>query len=151
MSALTVQSSQAKGSLLEERLDILVNANIKNRAKDHDWMAKVLRSEAGPANYARFQGYLETEVNFYDKLVPELRSLGTPLPKLFPYLWGDYQTFNREVLILERDNDFQPAPISSEGSVANSNILVERLSLKMQYFSFLHTMYLSDSKIPYCV
>ena len=98
-------------------------------------MAKVLRSEAGPANYARFQGYLETEVNFYDKLVPELRSLGTPLPTLFPYLWGDYQTFNREVLILERDNDFQPAPISSEGSVANSNISVER-TFKMIVFIF---------------
>ena len=86
-------------------------------------MAKVLRSEAGPANYARFQGYLETEVNFYDKLVPELRSLGTPLPKLFPYLWGDYQTFNREVLILERDNDFFPAPISTEESTPISTTI----------------------------
>ena len=137
---MTVQSSQAKGSLLEERLDILVNANIKNRAKDYDWMAKVLRSEAGPANYARFQGYLETEVNFYDKLVPELRTLGTPLPTLFPYLWGDYQTFNREVLILERDNDFQPAPISSEGSIANSNISVETT---FKIIIFLLTQYIS--------
>ena len=125
---------------MEERLDILVNANIKNRAKDYDWMAKVLRSEAGPANYARFQGYLETEVNFYDKLLPELRSLGTPLPPLFPYLWGDYQTFNREVLILERDNDFQPAAISSEGSIANSNISVETT---FKIIIFLLTQYIS--------
>lgn len=124
---------------MEERLDILVNASIKNRAKDYDWMAKVLRSEAGPANYARFQGYLETEVNFYDKLLPELRSLGTPLPTLFPYLWGDYQTFNREVLILERDNDFQPAPISSEGSVANSYMYFHGKNFQNDSFSF-HTI-----------
>ena len=56
VNTLTVQGSQSKGSLLEERLDIQVNAQIKSRSKDYDWMAKVLRSEAGPANYARFQG-----------------------------------------------------------------------------------------------
>ena len=56
VNTLTVQGSQSKGSLLEERLDIQVNAQIKSRSKDYDWMAKVLRSEAGPANYSRFQG-----------------------------------------------------------------------------------------------
>ena len=62
-----------------------------------------------------FKGYLETEVNFYDKLIPELRTLGTPLPHLFPYLWGDYETHSKEVLLLERREDFNLAPLSSEG------------------------------------
>ena len=61
------------------------------------------------------KGYLETEVNFYDKLIPELRTLGTPLPHLFPYLWGDYETHSKEVLLLERRNDYNLAPLSSEG------------------------------------
>ena len=63
VNTLTVQGSQSKGSLLEERLDIQVNAQIKSRSKDYDWMAKVLRSEAGPANYSRFQG-INKIINF---------------------------------------------------------------------------------------
>ena len=40
-----------------------MEANVKGRTKEFSWLAKVLRAEAGPANYARFQ-------------VPRNRSLG---------------------------------------------------------------------------
>ena len=101
--------TDSKGSLLEERVRVQIAAQVKNRTKNYDWTAKVLRSESGPANYARFQGLLETEVNFYDKLLPELDQLRTVLPKTFPYLWGDSKTLNKEVLLLERDPDFSLA------------------------------------------
>ena len=55
LSSLTVKNADSKASLLEERLNIQVNAFIRGRSKDYDWIAKVLRSESGPANYARFQ------------------------------------------------------------------------------------------------
>ena len=38
-------------------------------------IVQVLRAEAGPANYARFQGILETEIDFYERLVPSLQRL----------------------------------------------------------------------------
>ena len=41
--------------MLEERLIIYVEAVVKGRNKGYGWLAKVLRPEAGPANYARFQ------------------------------------------------------------------------------------------------
>ena len=44
-----------RGSLLEERLIVYVEAVVKGREKGYGWLAKVLRPEAGPANYARFQ------------------------------------------------------------------------------------------------
>ena len=55
---------------LEERLDVQVNAYIKSRSKVYDWTAKVLRSEAGPANYARFQGWskMQTCLKFFVKV-----------------------------------------------------------------------------------
>ena len=34
---------------------VWVEANVKGRTKEFSWLAKVLRAEAGPANYARFQ------------------------------------------------------------------------------------------------
>ena len=61
----------------------------------------MLRAEAGPANYARFQGVLETEINFYERFVPSLQQLRCPLPRFFPLVWSDYSTLNREVLLLE--------------------------------------------------
>ena len=51
-----------------------------------------------------FQGLLETEVNFYEKL---LKELNFPPPRTLPYLWGNYQSLNREVLLLEHDSAFQ--------------------------------------------
>lgn len=101
VSALTVGHSELRGSLLEERLKVEVVASVKGKKNTYNWLAKVLRSEKGPANYARFQGLLETEVNFYAELLPELGQLGAPLPKTFPLLWGDYKTLNHEVLMLE--------------------------------------------------
>ena len=47
--------NEVKASLLEERLNVQVGATIKGRERKYDWVAKVLRAEAGPANYARFQ------------------------------------------------------------------------------------------------
>lgn len=55
----------------------------------------MLRPETGPANYARFQGILETEVNFYERLVPQLKGLGAPLPVLPRKVHGDYKTLSR--------------------------------------------------------
>ena len=47
------------------------------------------------------QGILETEVNVYTELLPELRLLKAPLPLTFDVLWGDCKTLNREILLLE--------------------------------------------------
>ena len=44
---------------------------------------------------------METEVNFYFKLVPELIGLRAPMPKTFPVLWGDYKSTEKEILLLE--------------------------------------------------
>ena len=106
VTVITTGPCEAKGSLLEERLRIQVSAQIKGRPKNYDWTAKVLRAESGPANYARFQGLLETEVNFYHQFLPELQELKTVLPKTFPYLWGDCKTLNKEVLLLEKEPEF---------------------------------------------
>ena len=106
VTVITTGPCEAKGSLLEERLRIQVSAQIKGRPKNYDWTAKVLRAETGPANYARFQGLLETEVNFYHQFLPELQELKTVLPKTFPYLWGDCKTLNKEVLLLEKEPEF---------------------------------------------
>ena len=62
---------------------------------------QVLRAETGPANYARFQGVLETEIDFYERFVPSLQRLRCPLPRFFPLVWSDYSTLNREILLLE--------------------------------------------------
>ena len=67
MNSLAISACETKAALLEERLNVQVNALIRGRSKDYDWIAKVLRSESGPANYARFQGLLETEINFYER------------------------------------------------------------------------------------
>ena len=115
VSSITVGSCEAKASLLEERLSVQVNAVVRNRPTDYDWVAKVLRPEAGPGNYARFQGLLETEVNFFDKLLPELSRLEAPPPRTFPYLWGDYKSLSREVLLLERQPEFELAIMKSSG------------------------------------
>jgi hypothetical protein len=52
-----------RGSLLEERLIIYAEAVVKGRTKGFGWLAKVLRPEAGPANYARFQVRLKTQTS----------------------------------------------------------------------------------------
>ena len=67
LNSLAISACETKAALLEERLNVQVNALIRGRSKDYDWIAKVLRSESGPANYARFQGLLETEINFYER------------------------------------------------------------------------------------
>ena len=40
---------------MEERLSVGAEAVVKGKTKEYQWIAKVLRPEAGPANYARFQ------------------------------------------------------------------------------------------------
>ena len=50
------------------------------------------------------KGILETEVSFYNELLPELIQLGAPLPKTFNVLWGDSKTLNREILLLDDPN-----------------------------------------------
>ena len=67
LNSLAISACETKAALLEERLNVQVNALIRGRSKTYDWIAKVLRSESGPANYARFQGLLETEINFYER------------------------------------------------------------------------------------
>ncbi len=121
VNELTASTSEIKASLLEERLDVNVGATVKGRERKYDWIAKVLRAEAGPANYARFQGLLETEVNFYADLIPDLNQLGAPMPRTFPFLWGDYKTLNREVLLLERQAAFDVATTIENGNHNHSN------------------------------
>ena len=60
---------------------------------------------------------METEVNFYFKLVPELNGLRAPMPRTFPVLWGDYKSTEKEILLLENleNQGFSSAPPSSEG------------------------------------
>ena len=45
----------SRASLLEERFFVTVTARVKSSEKEYAWIAKVLRAEAEPANYARFQ------------------------------------------------------------------------------------------------
>ena len=66
---MTISACESRAALLEERLNVQVTAFIRGRSKNYDWIAKVLRSESVPANYARFQGLLETEINFYERWV----------------------------------------------------------------------------------
>ena len=75
LNSLAVSACETKAALLEERLNVQVNALIRGRSKDYDWIAKVLRSESGPANYARFQGLLETEINFYERYNEEVQNV----------------------------------------------------------------------------
>ena len=60
---------------------------------------------------------METEVNFYFKLVPELIALRAPMPKIFPILWGDYKSTDKEILLLENleNQGFNLASPSSQG------------------------------------
>ena len=53
------------------------------------------------SKYSFFQGFLETEIFFYSKFVPELSRLGAPLPLLYPLVHSDYAALNREVLLLD--------------------------------------------------
>jgi len=119
VSAITVGPSQDlhAGSLLHEQIRVIVSAVVKGKEKEYDWIAKIHRSENESANYARFQGLLETEVNFYFKLVPELMRLRAPMPKTFPVLWGDYKTTEKEILLLENleNEGFVSPRLSSEG------------------------------------
>ena len=64
-----------------------------------------------------FQGIMETEVNFYFKLVPELIGLRAPMPKTFPILWGDYKSTDKEILLLENleNQGFNLASPSPQG------------------------------------
>ena len=66
-----------------------------------------------------FKGILETEVNFYFKLIPELMRLRAPMPKTFPVLWGDYKSTEKEILLLENleNEGFVSPQLSSEGIV----------------------------------
>ena len=75
MNSLGISACESKAALLEERLNVQVNALIRGRSKDYDWIAKVLRSESGPANYARFQGLLETEINFYERYNKKVQNM----------------------------------------------------------------------------
>jgi hypothetical protein len=50
-----VSGGGGRASLLEERFAVKVTAKIKSAEKEYSWIAKVLRAEAGPSNYARFQ------------------------------------------------------------------------------------------------
>ena len=61
---------------------------------------------------------METEVNFYYKLIPELISLGAPMPTTFPVLWGDCKSTDKEILLLENlgNEGFTSAYPSPEGS-----------------------------------
>ena len=55
-------------------------------------------------------------LNFHiERLLPELNHMRSPLPPTLPYLWGDYKTLNREVLVLEREGNFECAPNKSSG------------------------------------
>ena len=62
---------------------------------------------------------METEVNFYFKLIPELISLRSPMPKTFPVLWGDYKSTDKEILLLENleKQGFISPPPSPEGNL----------------------------------
>ena len=62
---------------------------------------------------------METEVNFYFRLVPELMGLRAPMPKTFPVLWGDYKSTEKEILLLENleNQGFSSAPPSPEGII----------------------------------
>ena len=61
---------------------------------------------------------METEVNFYYKLIPELISLRAPMPTTFPVLWGDCKSTDKEILLLENfeNEGFTSAYPSPEGS-----------------------------------
>ncbi len=98
LMTLTVgPDSTLRSTLLEDRLRVEATARVKAAAKEETycWVAKVLRVEAEAANRARFQGTLETEVNFYQRLVPQLRQLGAPLPLLPSMVHSDCKTLNR--------------------------------------------------------
>ena len=60
---------------------------------------------------------METEVNFYFKLVPEIAALRAPMPKTFPVLWGDYKSTEKEILLIENleGQGFTSAQPSPEG------------------------------------
>ena len=61
---------------------------------------------------------METEVNFYYKLIPELIALRAPMPTTFPVLWGDCKSTDKEILLLENleNEGFTSAYPSPEGS-----------------------------------
>ena len=61
---------------------------------------------------------METEVNFYYKLIPELISLRAPMPTTYPVLWGDCKSPDKEILLLENleNEGFTSAYPSPEGS-----------------------------------
>ncbi len=126
---MTIGPCHSRAALLEERLNVQINAFIRGRSKDYDWIAKVLRPESGPANYARFQGLLETEVNFYDKLIPQLNSLGSPKLTTLPYLWGDYESLSREIVLLQKNSLFKAKEVGEEGlDLAHVLLAVEWLA-----------------------
>eukprot|EP00095_Tigriopus_kingsejongensis_P007359 maker-scaffold706_size108852-snap-gene-0.17 protein:Tk07359 transcript:maker-scaffold706_size108852-snap-gene-0.17-mRNA-1 annotation:"GM26080" len=102
LETLTVgPSTTGKASLLEERYGILVTAKVKHQPQTYYWIAKVLSPEIETSNYARFQGILETECNFYAKFIPELSRLGAPLPQFYPLVHCNYAKLGREILLLE--------------------------------------------------
>ena len=78
---------------------------------------------------------METEVNFYFKLVPELAALRAPMPKTFPVLWGDYKSTEKEILLLENleGQGFTSAQPSPEGIIESCK------------FAFCHSKYLEIS------
>ena len=43
---------------------------------------------------------METEINFYERFVPSLQRLRCPLPNFFPLVHSDYESLNREILLL---------------------------------------------------
>ena len=67
------------------------------------------------------KGILETEVNVYFKLVPELTALRATMPKTFPFIWGDCKSTSKEILLLENleCRGFQSAIQSPEGTMFN--------------------------------
>ena len=75
---------------------------------------------------------METEVNFYYKLIPELISLRAPMPTTFPVLWGDCKSTDKEILLLENleNEGFTSAYPSPEGCQSYQSEINKFINIK---------------------
>ena len=59
------------------------------------------------------------------------------MPPTLPYLWGDYKTLNREVLVLQREEKFESAPNKSSGLDLSHVLLAVEWLAKLHGLSYV--------------
>lgn len=85
------------------------------------------------------QGILETEVCFHRMLLPQLRSLSCPKPKIPKMVFGDYQTPGREILLVEdlTWQDFKEPRLEGDGLDFDHALMVVEWLAKFHGLSFV--------------